>query len=141
MPLWEIYTASPVRFLEYSGKERELMIRVIIKRQIVKGKDIAALLRQLRVAAMPYPGYVSGENLISTKDRHVITVISTWRSLEDWRKWEASEQRARINRGIEPLLVEPPLIETYEIMSTEEQEYLEDPTGWLAEKEHPSFDG
>jgi len=117
------------------------MIRVIIKRQVMKGKDIAALLRQLRVAAMPHPGYVSGENLISTEDRHVITVISTWRSLEDWKKWEASEQRARINRRIEPLLAETPLIEMYEIMSTKEQEYLEDPSGWLAEKERPSFDG
>ena len=117
------------------------MIRVIIKRRVIKGENIAALLRQLRVAAMPHPGHVSGETLISAEDRHVITVISTWRSQEDWKKWEASEQRARITRRIEPLLFEPPLTETYEVMSTEEQEYLEDPSGWIAQKERPSLDG
>ena len=117
------------------------MIRVVIKRRVIKGKSVVPLLRQLRKEALPQPGYVSGETLISAEDRNVITVISTWRSQEDWKKWEASEQRAMITRQIEPLLVEPPLTETYEIMSTEEQEYLEDPSGWLAQKEHPSLDG
>ena len=117
------------------------MIRVMIKRRVIKGEYIAALLRQLRMAAMQHPGYTSGETLISTEDRQGIMVMSTWRSQEDWKKWEASNQRARITRQIRPLLVEPPLIEVYEVMSTEEQEYLEDPSGWLAQKEHPSLDG
>ena len=117
------------------------MLRVIIKRRVMKGENIAQLLRKLRVAAMPQRGYITGETLISTKDRHLIVVLSTWRSLEDGELWAASDQRAGLDRQIEPLLVESPTIETYEIMSTEEQEYLEDPTGWLAEKERHSFDG
>ena len=117
------------------------MIRIVIKRRIRTGEDIAKLLRRLRVAAMPQRGYISGETLVSTEDRHVIVVLSTWRSLEDWKLWETSGQRAEIDRQIEPLLVESQAIETYEIMSTEELEYLQDPVGWLAEKEHPSFDG
>ena len=117
------------------------MIRVMIKRRVIKREYITALLRQLRMLAMGHPGYTSGETLISTEDRQVITVMSTWRSQEDWKKWEVSKQRASITRQIRPLLVEPPLTEAYEVMSTEEQEYLENPSGWLAQKEHPSLDG
>jgi len=117
------------------------MIRVIIKRQVTQREKMPVLLRELRVAAMPYPGYVSGETLISTEDRNVVIVISTWRSLVDWKKWEISEQRSNVLRRIEPILVAPPLIETYEIIPTEEMDFLEDPSGWLVVKEHPSLDG
>ena len=117
------------------------MIRVIIKRRVKEGENIGRLLRHLRAEAMPQRGYMTGETLISTNDRNLVTVISTWRSLEDWKKWEKSQQRVRIERQIQALLAEGPLIETYEVMSTEEEEYLEDPSGWLTKKERPSFDG
>ncbi len=95
------------------------MIRVIIKRQVKEARSMVELLRQLRIAALPQPGYVSGETLINTEDKNIITVISTWRTLEDWQKWEASEQRERIIRQVETLLAAPSLTETYEISSTE----------------------
>ena len=117
------------------------MIRVMIRRRVTKVEYIVALLRQLRMAAMQHPGYASGETLIGIEDRQVIAVISTWRSREDWREWEMSKQRAEITRQIEPLLVEPQLTETYEVMSTEELEFLDNPSGWFAQKEHPSLDG
>jgi heme-degrading monooxygenase HmoA len=69
------------------------------------------------MAALPQTGYVSGETLINTENRQVVTVISTWKTLEDWRKWESSEQRAKINEQIEPLLSSPSNIETYELLS------------------------
>jgi heme-degrading monooxygenase HmoA len=107
-------------------KEGELMIKVIIKRRAKKEENIAPLLRRLRATAMLQRGYVTGETLLSIEDRNVIVIISTWRSLEDWRRWEGSEQRSRVNRQIEPHLDESLLVETYEIMSTEEQDYMED---------------
>jgi len=117
------------------------MIRVIITRQVMQREKMSVLLREVRAAVMPYPGYVSGEILISTEDRNVVAVISTWRSLADWKRWEKSEQRSNILRRIEPILVAPPFIETYEIIPNEELDFLEDPSGWMVVKEHTSFDG
>ncbi|MFC2072991.1 antibiotic biosynthesis monooxygenase family protein [Chloroflexota bacterium] len=117
------------------------MIKAIIRRQVHKKEEIPILLRELRRKAIGYPGYVSGETLVSTEDPFIVTVISTWQNLADWKKWEASEQRQRILKKIDLYLSAPPLIDTYEVMSTEEMEYLEDPLGWLTTKEHTSFDG
>ena len=116
------------------------MIKVIIERHAKESKNVTLPLRELRAAAMHQPGYITGETLVSTEDDSLVTVISTWRSLEDWKKWETSETRAKLYQQIEPLLVEKPVVTTYRIMSTEELEYLGDPAGWLQEKEHPSLD-
>ncbi|MFC1991680.1 antibiotic biosynthesis monooxygenase family protein [Chloroflexota bacterium] len=117
------------------------MIRAIIRRQVNKKEAIPILLRELRREAIGFPGYVSGETLVSTEDPYIVTVISTWQNIADWKKWEASEQRQQILKKIEPYLSALPLIDTYEFLSTEEMDYLEDPFGWLVTKEHSSFDG
>jgi heme-degrading monooxygenase HmoA len=95
------------------------MIKVIIKRQVKKGEDISLLLLEIRAAAMRQPGYVSGETLLSTEDSFNIVTISTWRTLEDWKAWEASKERAKLCQRFEPLLVEKPKVRTYGIRSTE----------------------
>ena len=105
-----------------------------------KDADIAPLLRRLRIAAIPSRGYISGETLIDTDDGSVITV-GTWRSLEDWKGWETSRERSELNRQIEPLLANESTIRVCRILSIEELDYLEDPTGWLAAREHSSMDG
>ena len=117
------------------------MIRVVIKRQITQKERISELIRELRAAAIPHPGYLGGETMISTDDKRVIIVMSTWRSLDDWEKWKMSEKRSEITEKISPLLAAPPTIETYELQSSEELDFLEDPYGWLLVKEHTSFDG
>ena len=117
------------------------MIRVIIERKLKKVEHISRLIRQIRVAAMAQQGYISGETLVGTEDTHAITVISTWKSLEDWQAWEKSEQRIALERQIAALLTEPPMVKTYRVMSAEELEYLEDPEGWLRERERHSLDG
>ena len=48
------------------------MIRVIIKRQVIQEEKISELIRDLRAAAMPHPGYMGGETMVSTEDKHVI---------------------------------------------------------------------
>lgn len=95
------------------------MIKVIIERHVREGKNMSPLLRELRAAAMHQAGYVTGETLVSTEDNCIITVISTWHSLEDWKAWETSGTRARLYQQIEPLLVEKPKVRTYQMMATE----------------------
>lgn len=93
------------------------MIRVIIKRVVKEGESVMDLLQQLRKAALLQPGYVTGETLININNRQTVTVISTWRSLEDWKRWESSEKRAGIARQIDPLLDIKPSTEVYELLS------------------------
>ena len=97
------------------------MIRAIIERHLKDEESLTPLLWELRAAAMHWPGYVSGETLVSTEDKSIIIVISAWRSLEDWKVWEISEMRARLYQQIEPLLVEKPKVSTYEILAAEER--------------------
>jgi heme-degrading monooxygenase HmoA len=99
------------------------MVRVVIRRQLKEGKkgEILPLLRALRTAAMNYPGYIHGESLAGADDPSVITVLSTWQSLEEWKAWEKSGQRVRLYEQIEPLLVEKPSVNVYQVMATEEK--------------------
>ena len=97
------------------------MIKVIIERQVKKGEDISLLLLELRAAAMRYPGYVTGETLLSTEDSFNLVSISTWETLEDWEAWETSETRAKLYQRAEPVLVGKPKVRTYGIMSTEKR--------------------
>ena len=117
------------------------MIRVIMERRLKKGERISSLLRELRTGAMGAQGYIGSETLIDIEDANIIMVISTWRSVDDWRVWEKSTRRASLDRHIKSLLMEPPVIRTYRILATEELEYFEDPTSWLQERERPSLDG
>jgi quinol monooxygenase YgiN len=107
--------------ISYEG--RLAMVRVVIQRQLKGGKkgNLMPLLRELRAAAMDYPGYITGETLANTGDPSVISVLSTWRSPEDWKVWEKSERRIKLYKKIEPLLVEKPKVTIYQVMATEEK--------------------
>ncbi len=96
------------------------MIKVIIERHIKRGEDLAPLLRELRATAVHQPGYVTGETLASTEDKTIIVVVSTWQSLEHWKRWEASGARTELYQRIEPLLAEKPKARAYEILATED---------------------
>ena len=95
------------------------MIKVIIERHAKKGERLSPLW-EVRQASMNQPGHISSEVLVSTKDQSKIMVISTWRSLEDWQAWEASETRAKLYQRMEPLLVEKSKVRTYRIAAADE---------------------
>ncbi len=99
------------------------MVRVVIERHLKEGKkgDLFPLLRELRAVAMHHPGYITGETLESTEDLSIISTLSTWRSLEDWKAWEKSEPRKKLYKKIEPLLAEKPKVSIYQIAATEEK--------------------
>jgi heme oxygenase (mycobilin-producing) len=117
------------------------MIRVLIERTLNKRENISKLIRELRIAAMAQPGYISSETLLNTEDNGTIMVVSSWANVESWKKWEGSEQRVGMDKEIESLLEKPQLIRIYQIISTEEMEYLEDPEGWLRQRERNSLGG
>ena len=99
------------------------MLRIVIERHVKEDKqgELITLLKELRVAAVHQPGYVTGETLVSTEDASIISTLSTWQSLEDWKAWEKSGARNRLNQQIESLLREKPKISIYEVMATEEK--------------------
>ena len=86
-----------------------MAIKIVIERRLKKGKEgeLAQYLRQLRAKAMLAPGYISGETLRSEDDPQLYLVISTWKSLKDWRNWERDPQRNEIQERINAILEEP----------------------------------
>ncbi|MDD4859560.1 MAG: antibiotic biosynthesis monooxygenase [Dehalococcoidales bacterium] len=96
------------------------MIKVIIERHTKNREQLAALLRELRAAAVHQPGYISGETLTSLDDKSLITVISSWRNIGEWRAWENSKIRGVINdTRIEPQLSGKTVVKAYEILAAE----------------------
>ncbi len=86
-----------------------MAVKVIIERRLKEGKEgeLAQLLRQLRAKALLASGYISGQTLRSVDDPRLYLVISTWKSLEDWRNWEKDPERNELQRKIDELLEEP----------------------------------
>ncbi|MBN2124299.1 MAG: antibiotic biosynthesis monooxygenase [Deltaproteobacteria bacterium] len=86
-----------------------MAVKIIIKRRVPKAKeaDLLPLLIELRSKATTQPGYISGETLRNVRDPEDCTVISTWHSEEDWKKWETNRERKAIQEKIESLLGNP----------------------------------
>jgi heme-degrading monooxygenase HmoA len=62
---------------------------------------------KLRGKAMLAKGYISGETLRSMDDPAVYLVISTWNTLDDWKRWESDKERQDIQNEIDGLLRSP----------------------------------
>lgn len=92
-----------------------MFVKVFIRRPIKEGKDRHALtlLKKLRSNAMNQQGYITGETLVSTDDPQEMMVISTWQSLEDWRKWKQSDDRQTIDALLLEIQTEPTSYRTY----------------------------
>jgi len=93
----------------------------MIERHLKEGKtgELIALLKEIRCLALHQPGFVTGETLKSTNDPFIVTVVCTWRSVEDWQAWEKSEQRMKVEKRIESLLREEPKVSTHQILASE----------------------
>jgi heme-degrading monooxygenase HmoA len=93
-----------------------MSVKIIIKRFVPehKEKDLEVLLKELRIRTTDQTGYISGETLKRLDRPGENMVISTWQSVDDWRKWVLSEERSQIQDKIDILLGE---ITEYEIYS------------------------
>ena len=85
-----------------------MAVKIIIRRKVPKGKEaqLSPLLVELRAKAITQPGYISGETLRNVQDPQDYVVISTWKSVEDWKVWEANRARTEIQNKIDSLLGE-----------------------------------
>lgn len=84
-----------------------MAIQVLIKRKFVpeKAQDIAPLMIRLRSMATTRPGYLSSRSLRCLEpceDNEYLT-ISTWQSVEAWRNWLHSRERAAVQEEIDRL--------------------------------------
>jgi heme-degrading monooxygenase HmoA len=93
-----------------------MAVKILIKRLVPesRAKDLMPLFRRLRNFAMKQPGYISGETLIRMDRPGEYLVISTWQSIDYWRKWVASAQRAEIQAEIDAKLGEETNYEIYQ---------------------------
>jgi len=96
------------------------MIKGIIGYKVRRDKDVEPILMKLKSHAMQYPGFVSGENLVSEKDISIVAMVSTWETIEHWRTWQDSGITQDLLRQDGALLMEEPRITTYRIMPTVE---------------------
>jgi heme-degrading monooxygenase HmoA len=96
--------------------EVNMAIKVFIKRYVKKGKteDTLALLNEVRSQALKQPGYISGETLVNHYDASHVTVVSTWQTIEDWIRWQESDERAMQEDQLESLQKEPAKFEIYD---------------------------
>jgi heme-degrading monooxygenase HmoA len=83
-----------------------MAVKIIIDRKVKKGKeaDFSKLLRELRSKAIPSTGYISGETLRALGDPHNYIVVTTWQTVDDWKKWEKNPERKKIQAKIEKLM-------------------------------------
>ena len=85
-----------------------MTVKIIIKRMVPENniKYLTAHLKQLRALANNQPGYISGETLRNYKNPQENLVISSWQSIDDWKNWVNSKERAEIQEKIDLLLGE-----------------------------------
>lgn len=85
-----------------------MAVKIIIRRKVSQGKEdqLLPLLLELRSKAIRQPGYISAETLRNVNDPEEYVVIGTWKSLKEWKAWEASQERAEIQKKIDSLLGE-----------------------------------
>lgn len=85
-----------------------MAVKIFIKRKVTESsnEELTNLLRELRTLTMTREGYVSGETLKRFDKPDEVLVISTWRSVDDWKDWVSSKERIDIQDKIDLLLGE-----------------------------------
>ena len=83
-----------------------MAVRVFIRRRVPPARisGIIQLFRRLRRKALEQDGYISGETLRNLNDPEIYIVISSWKTLEDWKRWSESSERKEIQGKIDNLL-------------------------------------
>lgn len=99
-----------------------MTIRVLIKRHVREGfvGRASEMLHEFRNQANKQPGYISGETWVNHYDPRSITIVSAWQQLEDWIRWQSSDERAANEAKIEGLLEVPTKYEIYDVGSLPE---------------------
>jgi len=85
-----------------------MAVKIIIKRIVPENKAEALkpLLQKLRNLAMQQRGYISGETFKRIDRPGESLVVSTWKSMDNWRAWVLSDERKGTQEKIDHLLGE-----------------------------------
>jgi len=97
-----------------------MVIKVLIRRLIKDNKigEVDELLKKLRVGAMNQSGYISGETLINQNDSRHLMVVSIWQAVEDWNRWQESDERKAHDEKLERFLKAPAEYGVFDVVST-----------------------
>ncbi|MFZ7125388.1 MAG: antibiotic biosynthesis monooxygenase family protein [Desulfobacterales bacterium] len=94
-----------------------MAIEVMIHRKVQQGRqarDVMPWILQLRALATVQPGYISGRTLVGLESPGDLLVVSTWETIEDWKRWSVSRERTDIDGKIEALSGRPAKYRLYE---------------------------
>ena len=94
-----------------------MAVTVMIRRTFTdkeKAARLAPLIVKLRSLATVQPGYITGQTFRCIDAPGEYLVLSTWQSVEDWHRWQASGTRMEIQKQIDDLLGEPTAYVLYE---------------------------
>ena len=93
-----------------------MAVKIFIRRVIAEERinDLLPLFRRLRNLAANRSGYISGETLKRIDNPGKYLVISTWQSLDDWRKWVVSRERIEVQKEIDARIDEETVYEIYQ---------------------------
>jgi len=93
-----------------------MTVKILIRRKVPADKAVKLkdLVMQLRALSVKQPGYVTGESLKSVENPDQYLVISTWDSLNAWKAWLGTKERATIQDQIDALLGAKTEYEVYE---------------------------
>jgi heme-degrading monooxygenase HmoA len=91
----------------------------MIKRKwkVDKPAELLPLLNELRDRAKEQPGYISSETLRSIESPEDFVVISRWQSAEDWKKWQNSSERRKIQGRVDSMIGEKTFYEIFETIA------------------------
>ncbi len=94
-----------------------MAVKILIKRQFKENcaEQAFELLRKFRHAAMNQSGHISGETWVNHYDPTRLTVVSTWQTVEDWIRWEESDERAANEAELKDILASPAQFEVYDV--------------------------
>lgn len=93
------------------------MIRVIIERHIAPTLEgpYEQIAKRTLQTAISAGGFISGESLKDCYDPNRRVILSTWRSVQDWQRWAASEERKNMMTEMSPILETEEKVNIFEL--------------------------
>ncbi len=82
------------------------MIHVLIERHIADGMETTyeAAAKDTLHEAYNAEGFINGETFYNMQQANHRYVLSKWRSILDWKRWQASEARKNMMNRLNPIL-------------------------------------
>ncbi|MCP4745180.1 MAG: sugar biosynthesis protein [Desulfobacteraceae bacterium] len=92
-----------------------MTVKILLERKFKEEPSLEEIkiINELRMGAMLRKGYVSGETLVDLNDHRRIVVISVWANKEDWKEWESSDHRRKLEANLNETLKKSAVVRTF----------------------------